>query len=224
MAKLEIVALRSTQLSWSRLFEVLPSVLDTLGLALVESTGAGEITFRDHGSGGCLILLDSGELARRAARAFATAASVSVEGFEAVGTGSEKGFKFRTAAFKATATGELKDAEGTELDFDDTEQDWGGGNLEARTTRVLRDFGELATVYAQTKTVGYKRRPAGRPSTPRVATLLATLKKGKSHEARPQDGGRVELRIALAAGGTQTSFCTAAEYEELQKLLGGRKG
>jgi hypothetical protein len=72
----------------------------------------------------------------------------------------------------------------------------------------------------QEQTIGYKRRAAGKPSSPRIATLLMLLKKARGWEGVPQEGGRFELRVEFAAGGRQSSFCTAAEFEELKKLTG----
>src|SRR5436309_2093809 len=66
----------------------------------------------------------------------------------------------------------------------------------------------------------FKKRKTEKASTPRVAALLQSLQKSKSHEAVPQGEGRVELRIELAAGGKQRSFWSEAEYEELKRLIG----
>lgn len=220
MRKRELVALRSKPLTWERFLELLPSTLDAIGVSVDSSARDGEITLRDHGELGVVVVMDSGSLAQRAARALAPKLGASVRGYEVVGTSGGKGFKFRAHAFEATPTGELRDAEGQELDFDDPEQSWGGGDLEARSQRVLREFGQLPSTVLQTKTVGIKRRSGGRPSTPRVATLLTLLKKAKAYQGVPQEGGRVELRVELAAGGKQTSVCTQAEFEELERLMG----
>lgn len=218
MRKCELAALRSPGLTWEGFIELLPSTLESLGLAVDSKGRDGELTVRDHAELGCVVALTNGSLARRAALVLASKLDAPVDVFEAVGTGGDKGFKFRTAAFRATPEGELRDAEGDELDLDDPEQQWGGGALDARTQRVLRDFGQLPGVTAQTKVVGLRRRAGGKASTPRVATLVKLLKKAKTYEANPQDGGRVELRVELAAGGRQTSYCTAAEFEEVERL------
>lgn len=225
MRRTESIALRSTGLRWDPLTELLPQTLEALGLSVLYGTGGdGQVTMIDHREDGCIVLLDDASVGRRAALALATKAGVAVELFEVIGTGGTKRSRFRTAAFLATAAGELRPAEGKELDLEDPEQTWGGGDLEAQSARVLEEFARLDGGAMQTKRFGYKRRPAARPSTPRVATLLASLQKARSHEAVPQPDGRFELRIVLAAGGKQTSYCSAAELEELQRLLAGRKG
>ena len=58
------------------------------------------------------------------------------------------------------------------------------------------------------------------PERPLLATLLASLQKAKSFEAQPQADGRVALKMSLAKGGTQTSFCSKDEHKELESLLG----
>lgn len=221
MRRIELVALRSTALPWQRLGEVLPPALETLGLAHDDGESDGSLTLQDHGQRGCVVLFDHARLARRAALQLATRAGVTVEVFEVIGTSGGKRNRFRTEAFRATSQGELRPAEGKELDLEDPEQQWGGGDLEAQAKVVLREFALLEGGAERTLALGYRRKPAPRPSTPRVATLLASLQKAKSHEAHPQAGGRVELRIELAAGGRQTSFCSTAEHEELERLLGG---
>ena len=224
MRRIELVALRSTDLRWQRLGEVLPPTLDTLGLAHDDGATDGSLTLLDHGESGCVVMFDHAKLARRAALLLATRAGVSVDLFEVIGTSGGKRNRFRTEALRATPGGELRPAEGQELDLEDPDQHWGGGDLEAQATRVLGDFAMLLGGAERKLSMGYRRKPMPRPSTPRVATLLASLQKAKSHEAQPQDGGRVELRIELAAGGRQTSFCSAAEHEELERLLlGGGK-
>jgi hypothetical protein len=223
MRRLELIGLRATELSWDRLVGVLPSALEALGLAHDDAATDGQITLRDHGGAGCVLLLDDAALARRTALALATRAAVAVELFEVIATSGGKRFRFRTAAFKATPAGELRAAEGKELDFEDAAQTWGGGELDKQAGRVLEEFALLQGGAERTLRMGYRSRPAGRPSTPRVATLLASLQKAKSHQALPQPGGRFELRIELAAGGKQTSYCSAAEHDELQRLLGGGK-
>ena len=223
MQRTEIAILRSPQLDWTRLTEFLPRALEALGL-IHDDTGAdGQITIYDRGEAGCVLHLEKNALARRAARALATRAAIPVELFEVVGTSGGKRNRFRAAAFLATASGELKDAEGKELDFEDPAETWGGGDLQAQARRVLEEFAQqpsLARSATRMLRMGYRVRPAARPSTPRVAQLLGLLKLSKSHQAVPQPNGRVELRIELAAGGKQTSYCTAAEHEELQKLFG----
>ena len=223
MRRIELIALRSKDLRWEPLGKVLPPALDALGLVADDAATDGEITLRDRGDDGCIIHLKNAALARRAALAIATRAGVSLFIYEVVGSAGEKHSRFRTKAFKATAQGELKDHEGVELDLDDPTQSWGGGDLEEQATRVLEAFASIEGGAQRTLSLGYKKRPAGRPSTPRVATLLQYLQKSKSHVALPQPDGRFELRIELAAGGKQTSYCTAAENEELQRLIGGGK-
>jgi hypothetical protein len=223
MRKTELIALRARQIPWSKLEEALPALYEQLGIAVDNSAKDGTLTIRDHGHSGCVLILENGSLARRAATALSTRFAAPVQLFEVIGSAGEKAFKFRTEALLATPQGALNPAEGVELDLDDPEQSWGGGDLDARAQRVLRDFGELEGGSIQTRTVGYKRRSAGRPSTPRVATLLSTLQKAQSFEGVPQPNGRIELRMELAAGGRQTSFCTAAEFEEVQRLLGGKR-
>jgi hypothetical protein len=220
MRRCEQAALRSSKLHWDQLAAVLPRALEAIGLAADDGGAEGQLTVQDHGESGCVVLLDDCALARRAALAVATRAQVPVELFEVIGTAGSKRLRFRTTAFRASAAGELRDAEGKELDLEDPAQEWGGGTLLDRARRVLEEFATLQSGAARTLRVGYRRRPAGRPSTPRVATLLASLQKARSHQAVPQADGRVELRIELAAGGKQTSFCSAAELEELQRLLG----
>jgi hypothetical protein len=223
MRRTELVALRSTELRWEPLGKVLPKALEALGLVPDDAATDGEVTVRDHGESGCVLLLDHAALARRAGLALATRAGVAIQIFEVIGSAGKRN-RFRTTAFKATPQGELKDAEGVELDLEDPAQLWGGGGLDEQAQVVLQEFARLEGGAERTLHIGYKRRPAARPSTPRVATLLATLQKAKSHQGLPQPGERVELRIELAAGGKQTSYCSSAEYEELQRILGGGKG
>lgn len=221
MRRIELVALRSAALRWKSLSEVLPPALETLGLAHDDAESDGSITLQDHGDRGCVALFEHAKLARRAALQLATRAGVAIDVFEVIGTSGSKRNRFRTEAFRATAQGELRAAEGQELDLEDPDQKWGGGDLEAQATVVLREFARLEGGAERSLSLGYRRKPAPRPSTPRVATLLASLQKAKSHQAHPQPDGRVELRIELAAGGRQTSFCSAAEHQELERLLGG---
>lgn len=221
MRRIELVALRSPALRWQRLGEVLPAALETLGLAHDDGGADGTISLRDHGERGCVALFDHARLARRAALQLATRAGVAIDLFEVIGTSGGKRNRFRTEAFRATPQGELRPAEGQELDLEDPEQQWGGGDLAMQATVVLREFARLEGGAERTLEMGYRRKPQPRPSTPRVGTLLASLQKAKSHEALPQPGGRVELRIELAAGGRQISYCSTAEHEELERLLGG---
>lgn len=46
------------------------------------------------------------------------------------------------------------------------------------------------------------------------AALLASVKKAKSFKAVEQPDGR----FGLATGGSQTSLCSRAEHEELEKV------
>ncbi len=221
MNRLELVALRCRKLGWDTLIATLPKALETLGLVHDDGAKDGTITLRDHGADGCVVLVDRAALARRAALQLATRTQNGIELYEVVATSGGKRNRFRTAASKATATGELLPHEGAELDLEDETQRWGGGDLEDQAHRVLEAFALLEGGAERTVPLGYKKKPAGRPSTPRVATLLASLQKAKSHTAVPQPGARVELRIELAAGGKQTSYCSAAELEELERLIGG---
>lgn len=223
MRKCELAALRAPGLTWERFNDLLPSTLDSLGLSVDDKGRDGSLTVRDHAELGCVVVFTSGSLARRAGLVLAPTLGENVEIFEAVGTGGEKGFRFRTAAAQATPGGELRDAEGEELDLDDPEQTWGGGALDARTQRVLRDFGQLPGVTVRTREVGLRRRSGGKASTPRVATLVKLVKKAKTWEGVPLEGGRVELKVELSTGGRQTSYCTTAEFEEVQRLTGGSK-
>jgi hypothetical protein len=223
MRRIERIALHSKDLRWEPLGKVLPAALEALGLVADDDATDGEITLRDRGDDGCIIQMGHTALARRAALAIATRAGVTLMIYEVVGSAGEKRNRFRTQAQKATAKGELRPAEGKELDLEDEGQKWGGGSLADQAERVLEEFGQLEGGQVRALSLGYKKRPAGRPSTPRVGTLLASLQKAKHHEAVPQPGGRVELRIELAAGGKQTSYCSAAEHEELERLLGGAK-
>lgn len=220
MRRCEIVALRAEKLGWDELSAVLPATLEAIGLIHDEAGADGFVTVRDHGEAGRVVLVDNASLARRAALALSTRSSTSIQLFEVIGTSGSKRNRFRTTAFVATPAGELKPAEGQELDLEDAERTWGGGGLEDQSSRVLEEFALLSSGAARTLKLGYRKRPKGRPSSPRVAALLQSLQKATSHEAVPRPGGRVELRITLAAGGKQTSFCSAAELEELQRLLG----
>lgn len=220
MRRLELIALRSHDLGWEQLSALLPPTLEALGLIHDEAGTDGFITIRDLGGGGRLVTLDDVALARRAALALATRSGKPFPLYEVIGTSGGKRNRFRTTAFVATPAGELKPAEGQELDLEDEEQRWGGGTLEEQTRRVLEAFALLDGGAERMLKLGYKRKPKGRPSTARVAALLASLQKAASHEAVPHPGGRVELRITLAAGGKQTSFCSVSEHDELERLLG----
>jgi hypothetical protein len=223
MRRIERIALHAKELRWEPLGKVLPAALEALGLVADDEATDGEITLRDLGEDGCIVQMGHSALARRAACAIATRAGVNLMVYEVVGSAGEKRNRFRTQAHKATAKGELKPAEGKELDLEDEGQKWGGGSLADQAERVLEEFAQLAGGQVRALSLGFKKRPAGRPSTPRVSTLLGYLQKSRHHEAHPQPDGRVELRIELAAGGKQTSFCTAKEHEELLRLLGGAK-
>ena len=157
MRRIELVALRSNALRWQRLGEVLPPTLETLGLAHDDGESDGKLTLQDHGERGCVVLFDHARRGRRAALLLATRAGVTVEVFEVIGTSGGKRNRFRTEAFRATAQGELKPAEGQELDLEDPEQQWGGGDLEAQATRVLHEFARLEGGAERTLPMGYKR-------------------------------------------------------------------
>jgi hypothetical protein len=220
MRRIELIALRPAALTWEHLTQLLPPALEAAGLAHDEGGRDGEITVLDHGEE-CVVIVDSATLAPRVALALARRASTAIDLFQVVGTRGEKRSRFRTAAWRATPEGELRDAEGKELDLEDPEQSWGGGGLEEQARRVLDEFAQLDVFALRTLALGYRRQAGARPSSPRIAALLATLKKAKSHVAATLPDSRVELRISLAAGGTQTSYCSAAELEELERLLGG---
>jgi len=219
MHRIELTALRSANLRWEKLVADLPPTLESLGLAHDDAATDGQAIVLDHGEDGCTILLDKVTLSRRAARALAKRSGVDVTLFEVVGSAGSKRFRFRTTAWRAKADGALLSAEGKELDLEDPEETWGGGTLEVRANRVLDLFADLVRKGSRELTLGYRRKAKGRPSSPRVATLLASLQKAKSFEAVPQADGRVALQIELATGGKQTSFCSAAEHEELEGLL-----
>jgi len=219
MRRLELVAIRLKTATYPAVLTALPAAFGSLGITADHNARDGAFTIRDHAERGCVIFLGSLDLAQRTARALAPIAGGPVQVYDVGGSNSGSTFKFKAVAFEATPDGQLRDFSGVELDFDDLEQTWGGGSLEDRAKRVLRDYGELPTLWTQEKVIGYKRQPIGKPSTPRVATLLALVKKARTWEGVP-DGKRVELRVELAAGGRQTSFCTADEFEELSRLAG----
>jgi hypothetical protein len=222
MNRIELTALCSTQLRWEMLVSELPPTLESLGLVHDDGATDGEIAVQDRGDDGCVLLLGHVALARRAARALATRLQVAVTLFEVVGSRGTKRFRFKTTAWRATAAGGLVPADGVELDLEDPEETWGGGTLDVQAGRVLDLFADLHGLPKQTIALGYRRRAQARPSTPRVATLLGSIQKAKSYEAAVQADGRVALRLELATGGTQTSFCSAAEHEELETLLAGK--
>lgn len=183
--------------------------------------GAGDVAVAllDLGAGGRVALFDDAALARRAALALAKQTRAQAEVFEVVGTAGSKRFRFRTEAWLATPEGDLRSAEGREVNLDDPEA-W-IGDLAEQADQVLEAFASLEGGTQQSARHDFKRQQRAKASTPRVAGLLAALKDAKRHEVLPQSDGRVELRIELAAGGVQRSFCSAVEYEELQRLIGG---
>ncbi len=219
MKRIELAALCSRDLRWDKLVADLPPALESIGLAHSDSTADGEAVVLDHGEEGCVILFDRVGLAQRAARALATRSGATVMVYEVVGSRGEKRSKFRTTAWRAAPSGELAAAEGRELDLEDPEENWGGGTLDQQANKVLDLFADLDRLADKTLKLGYRRRAPAKASTPRVATLLASLQKAKSFEAQLQADGRVALKMALAKGGTQTSFCTKDEHEELESLL-----
>ncbi len=224
MRRTEIAILRSPAFQWARLTEILPRALESCGLDPDESGADGALTVYDRGDSGCILAFERGNLARRVARALATRAAAKVEIFEVTGTQSPNRNRFHANAHVALASGDLKDAEGKELDFEDPAEKWGGGTLQAQGMRVMEEFSQepsFARGAVRTVKMGFKQRPAGRPSSPRVSQLLGLLKLAKSHTAVPKDGGRVELHIELATGGKQVSYCSAAEHEELERLFVG---
>lgn len=221
MRKQELVALRLKSAPFPDLLKQLYATFHTLGIAEDSEARDGTLTVRDHGGDrGCTIVLSKSDLGQRAARALAPQVGGPVQVFVVNGTNAGVRFKFRANAFEATPDGHIRDYSGVELDFEDEQQDWGGGDLNARANRVLQQFGALPRLKDREQVIGYKQRAAGKPSSPRVSTLLALLKKARSWEGVPADGGRVQLRVELAAGGKQSSFCSEAEFEELKKLTG----
>lgn len=220
MNRIELAALRSSALRWEMLVADLPPALESIGLAHDEAAKDGEVVVQDFGEEGCVLRMGNVALARRAARALATRLKVPVLVFETTGSRGTKRFKFKTTAWRATPAGALDAAEGKELDLDDPEETWGGGTLEVQGRKVLELFAELEGLPRQTITLGYRRRAGARPSTPRVAAMLASLKKAKGYQAQEQPDGRFALRMELATGGVQTSFCSRAEHEELERILG----
>ncbi len=220
MRRVETVLLHSPELPFERLQEVLSAALEAVGVTIAAGRTDAELVLVDRRDEGSLAYVDDVALARRLARALATRAPAEVRLFEVVGTAGQQRSRFRTEAFRALASGELRPAEGTELDLEDAAQTWGGGELEAQAAVVLLEFSGLERRGAQTVTLGLRKRPAAKASSPRVSELLGRLKHAKSHTATLQPDGRYELRMELAAGGTQTSYCSGAEYEELAKLLG----
>lgn len=222
MKRIELAALCSRELRWDKLVADFPPALESIGLAHADSSSDGEVIVLDHGEEGCVILFDRVGLAQRAARALATRSGAVVRVYEVVGSRGEKRSKFRTSAWRAVPSGELAPAEGRELDLEDPEETWGGGPLDQQANRVLDLFAELDRLADKTLKLGYRRRAPAKASTPRVAALLASLQKAKSFEAQPQADGRVALKMALAKGGNQTSFCTQAEHEELESLLNSK--
>lgn len=220
MRKQELAALWLKSGTFQDIVDTLPSHFGTLSIAIDAGARDGEFAIEDYGARGCVIMLASGELAQRVARALAPKAGAKIPIYVVTGTNSGTKFKFRAAAYEATPDGHLRDASGVELDFEDEQQQWGGGSLDARTRRVMHDFGALPALKLQSKYIGYKRQSVGKPSSPRVATLMALLKKARTWDGHPIEGGRVELKVELAAGGRQSSFCSAAEFEELKKLTG----
>ncbi len=221
MHRIELTALRSAHLRWEKLIDDLPPTLESLGLAHDDAATDGAAVALDEGEDGCTILFDHLELGRRAARALAIRSGVPVGVFEVVGSAGSKRFRFRTTAWRATPAGELLAGEGRELDLEDPEETWGGGSLEVQANRVLDLFADLNRRGCRSVELGYRRRAKARASSPRIAKLLATLQKAKSIEAQAQPDGRVALKIELATGGKQTSFCSAEEHAELERLLTG---
>jgi len=222
MNRIELTALFSADMRWDGLVDDLPPALESLGLTHDDQASDGALTVHDHGEEGCVLVLGNIELGRRAARALATRLKVPVTVFEVVGSRGTKRSRFRTEAWKATPAGELNPAEGRELDLEDPEETWGGGSLEEQAQHVLKLFAELDRLPHRSVELGYRKRAAARPSSPRLAKLLQSLQQAKRYAATVQPDGRVALRLELAKGGTQTSFCSAAEHAELEKLLAGR--
>ncbi|MFN7135218.1 MAG: hypothetical protein ACK4N5_24295 [Myxococcales bacterium] len=219
MRRVHLTTLTLTKVLWDGLTEALPPALEAAGLA-PDDDGDEALTVFDHGEGGCVITLDDAALARRVALELARRAGAPVDIYEVTGTAGPKRNRFRTTAQRAMPDGALKPHEGRELDLEDDAQTWGGGTLEAQAQRVMREYAQRELSASQTLRIGYRKRAKPRASTPRVATLLALVQKSKRHEGIVQPDGRVELKVELATGGKQSSFCSAAEYDELRRLLG----
>ncbi len=217
MRRIELAAVCTQRLSWEELNAAALPTIEPLGFSPGE--GDVEVHLLDHGEQGRVAVLDNAALARRVALALAMRIGSPVNVFEVVGTVGNR-FKFRTTAWQATGAGELKPAEGVELDLEDPNGGW-IGTLAEQALQVLHAFSKLEYRAVRSERLALKKRKAGKPSSPRVAALLASLQKARSHYVTPQGEGRVELSIDLAAGGKQRSFCSTAEYEELQRLMGG---
>jgi hypothetical protein len=217
MKRVELAAIRCKAWTWEAMGEGLTPALDGLGYSLGTNAQSVHVEMLDRGADGRVLVLDDGALARRMGLALATRTKSAVDVYEVVATGGAKN-RFRPTAWKATAEGELRSAEGVELDLENPEG-W-TGDLREQAEQVLDAFAGFGQASSQRELRSFKKRKVEKASSPRVAALLAALQKAKRHEAVPQPEARVELRIELAAGGNQRSYCSAAEYEELQKLLG----
>jgi len=204
-----------TAWDWDALNASVVPALDSVGL--VPGSGV-DVMLLDRGDHGRVLIFEDAALARRAALAIAKQSASQVDVFEVVGSAGEKRNRFRVAAWTATAAGELKSAEGEEVDLEDPEG-W-TGDLDEQTHEVLDAYAGFEYGAVKHDRKSFKKRKVGAASTPRVANLLDALQKARAHEAVVQADGRFELRIELAAGGKQRSFCSAAEYDELKKLLG----
>lgn len=215
MRKIERAAVRSKAWTWSQLQSSLGPAMTGLGLSA--EPGDVSVALLDLGDDGRVAIFDDAALARRAALALAKATGASADVYEVLGTASPKRNRFRTTAWRATPEGDLRSAEGEDVNLEDPEA-W-TGDFEEQADQVLSAFADLSSHATQTERHDFTRRKGGRASTPRVASLLSALQKAKKHEFVPQADGRVELRIELAQGGTQRSFCSSAEHDELQRLL-----
>ena len=218
MARIELIALQGRTLSWDKLVETLPAALEAVGLVPDESGRDGEVKIVEHGEGGVILLMDRAALARRVGLSLSTRAGTLIEGFEVVGNSGPKRIRFKTEAWKANAAGELRPAEGKELNLEDPDEQI--GELAEQAEQVLVAYARWNTLEVPSQVIGFKKKPAGRPSTPRVSALLKALQQARNHHAEVQPDGRVQLKIELATGSKQMSFCTAAEHAELQKLMG----
>lgn len=215
MRKIERAALRTKTWSWAQLQESFSPAMAPVGLT--PGDGDVSVALLDLGDDGRVAIFDDGALARRAGLALAAKIGAPVDVFEVLGTAGPKRFRFRTTAWRATPEGDLKSIEGQEVNLEDPEA-WTGDFAE-QADQVLSAFARFESSTRESARCDFVRRKGGKASTPRVATLLSALREAKRHELLPQPDGRFELRIELAKGGVQRSFCSADEAEELKRLL-----
>ena len=171
--------------------------------------------------GRVVVMVGSASWRGEAALLLAKKTASPVRVFEVIGSSGPNRCRFRTEAWDATPAGELKTAEGAELDLEDP----GGwiGDLSEQAHQVLEAFARFEYGPLRSETRSFKKRKPGKPSSPRVAALFASLQKAKSHEGVPQPRGS-GLRApdrSWRRGESRRGYCSAAEYEELERLLGG---